>query len=392
MTSSLSWIEIDIDAIAHNIRQFKKLLPRDTKLMSVVKGEAYGHGMVPTALAALRSGADWLGVFHLGEVEELRQEGILAPTLVLGYVPLDDLAKAAELDARITVSSLDTIEAASRAAGKKDKKLRLHLKLETGTSRLGLSEKQLREAISVLQNDDNLVLEGIHTHFANIEDTTEHDYAKRQLEEFRRLLAIVHGEGIDVPLPHTACSAAAILFPETYFSMVRVGIGMYGLWPSKETYLSSIQKGLSPPELVPAMTWKTIVAQVKTVPAGAYVGYGCTYRTTRETRLAILPIGYANGYDRLLSNQGHVLIKGVRAPIRGRVCMNLTMVDVTDIPGVSLEDEVVLLGNREKEHISAEQMAAWAQTINYEIVTRADPYARRDFIEAREEDTPGDST
>ena len=152
MTSSLSWIEIDTDAIAHNIRQFKKLLPRETKLMAVVKGEAYGHGMVPTALAALRSGADWLGVFNLAEVEELRQEGILAPTLVLGYVPMDDLVEAAELDARITVSSLETIEAASRAAGKSGKKLRLHLKLETGTSRLGLFEDQLREAISALRS------------------------------------------------------------------------------------------------------------------------------------------------------------------------------------------------------------------------------------------------
>jgi alanine racemase len=380
MPSPLSWIEVDAEAIACNLRKFKSLLPSDTKLMAVVKGEAYGHGMVPTALCALRAGADWLGVFNLDEALELRQEGVMAPLLVLGYVPLADLEQALALDVRLTVSSLETISAAKEAAKKTGKKARLHLKVETGTQRLGLDEAGIKSALRMLRGDDLLVLQGIHTHFANIEDTTEHGYAKDQLERFENHLAAIREAGFDVPVPHTACSAAAILFPDTYFAMVRVGIGMYGMWPSKETYLSALQKGKDPLELRPALTWKTLVAQVKNVPVGAYVGYGCSYRTTRETKLAVLPIGYANGYDRLLSNRGHVLIRGLRAPIRGRVCMNLTMVDVTDIPGVSLEDEVVLLGRQGAEVIGAEQMASWAQTINYEIVTRADPYARRTFI------------
>ncbi len=380
MPSPLSWIEVDAEAIACNLRKFKRLLAGDTKLMAVVKGEAYGHGMVPTALCALRAGADWLGVFNLGEALELRQEGVLAPLLALGYVPLADLEEALALDVRLTVSSLETISAAKEAARKTGKKARLHLKVETGTYRLGFDEVGIKSALEMFRKDDLLVLQGIHTHFANIEDTTEHGYAKDQLERFKHYLALIREANFDVPVPHTACSAAAILFPDTYFAMVRVGIGMYGMWPSKETYLSALQDGKDPLELRPALTWKTRVAQVKSVPTGAYVGYGCTYRTTRETKLAVLPVGYANGYDRLLSNRGHVLIRGLRAPIRGRVCMNLTMVDVTDIPGVSLEDEVVLLGRQNAEEIGAEQMASWAQTINYEIVTRADPYARRTFI------------
>jgi alanine racemase len=375
MPRPLSWIEIDTESVACNLRKFKGLLSESTKLLAVVKGEAYGHKMIEVARAALKAGSEWLGVFHLGEVAELRKAGIDAPVLILGYVPQEDIKEAVELGARITVSSVETVEAARQTK----KPAYLHLKLETGTNRLGLEGEALEKVLSEIQKNGTLVLEGAHTHYANIEDTTEHGYAQRQLTRFTQILEEIRKKGFEVPLPHTACTAAAILFPETYFELVRVGIGMYGLWPSKETYVSALQKGQDPLKLEPAMTWKTIAAQVKEVPAGEYIGYGCTYRTTRKTIIAVLPVGYANGYDRLLSNCGHVLIKGTRAPIRGRVCMNLTMVDVTDIPGVALEDEVVLLGRQGEEQITAEQMASWAQTINYEIVTRADPHAPRKF-------------
>jgi alanine racemase len=383
MPKPLSWIEVDREAIAHNLRQFAALLPTQTKLMAVVKGEAYGHGMLEVAKTAVRAGADWLGVFHLGEAAALRKAGIEAPLLVLGYVPLSDFEEAVSLDASVTVSSLETLDAAARAGRKVGKKARLHLKLETGTHRLGLEGEHLREAAARIRADEWLMVEGAHTHFANIEDTTEHDFARAQLERFRARLGELRAAGLEVPFPHTACSAATILFPETYFSLVRVGIGMYGLWPSKETYLSAFSRGKDPIQLKPAMTWKTRVIQVKEIPSGAYVGYGLTYRTTRPTLLAILPIGYANGYDRQLSNRAHVLIGGVRAPVRGRVCMNLCMVDVTDLPAVHLEDEVVILGRSQDEQISAEQIASWAQTINYEVVTRADPTAPRVYVSDR---------
>jgi alanine racemase len=376
MPQPLSWIEVDTSAIACNLRKFKGLLSENTKLLAVVKGEAYGHQMIDVARTALEAGSEWLGVFHLGEVAQLRSAGIDAPVLVLGYVPKEDIKEAVELGARITVSSAETVEAARQVG----KPTYLHLKLETGTNRLGLQGEALEKVLAEIKKNGTLILEGAHTHYANIEDTTEHGYAQSQLGRFSELLDEIRKQGFEVPVPHTACTAAAILFPETYFELVRVGIGMYGLWPSKETYVSALQKGKDPLKLEPAMTWKTIVAQAKEVPAGEYIGYGCTYRTTRKTIIAVLPVGYANGYDRLLGNSGHVLIKGTRAPIRGRVCMNLTMVDVTDIPGVALEDEVVLLGRQGEEQITAEQMASWAQTINYEIVTRADPHAPRKFV------------
>ncbi len=380
MINPLSWIEIDAKALRSNIKVFRSRLPKETSLMAVVKGEAYGHGMLPVAKIAVEGGADWLGVFSLEEVKRLREAGIEHPVLVMGYVPQKDIKEALELGARITVTSIQTAKAASKAARQCGLKAKLHIKLETGTHRLGMEGKELDEVLSVILADENLILEGAHTHFANIEDTTEHDYAGGQLERFEQQLSMIRTKGFDVPLPHTACTAAAILFPETYFKMVRVGIGQYGLWPSKETYLSALKKDSGSIDLKPAMTWKTMVAQVKEIPKGAYVGYGCTYKTTRPTRLAILPVGYYNGYDRLLSNTGHVLVRGMRAPIRGRVCMNLTMVDITDIKGVELEDEVVLLGHQGDESIDAQQLAAWAHTINYEVVTRADPRAPRLII------------
>lgn len=381
MATALSWIEVDTTAIRDNLRGFAARLAPGIRLLAVVKGNAYGHGMLPVARAALEAGAQWLGVFHLGEVEQLRAAGIEAPVLILGYVPAGDMELALQLGARITASSPETISAAGEAAARSGLPARLHLKVECGTHRLGVSEEQLPRVFKLLGELPQVKLEGVHTHFANIEDTTEHDYARRQLQRFRDYLQALRQAGLEVKLPHTACTAAAILFPDTHFAMVRVGIGLYGLWPSKETQLSALQAGRPQPSLRPALCWKTRVVQVKDIPAGAYVGYGCSHRTTRPTRLAVLPVGYANGYDRLLSNRGHVLVAGTRAPILGRVCMNLTMVDVTDIPDVALEQEVVLLGRQGEENISAEQMAGWAQTINYEVVTRADPHAQRIVVD-----------
>jgi len=376
----LSWIEIDAKALRHNVKTIRGLLPPGVTMMAVVKGNAYGHGMLQVARLALEAGADWLGVFNLQEAEQLRSTGVTSPIMLLGYVPLEDLTLARRLEVHFTVSSLETLHAILEQRDAQLPPALVHIKVECGTHRLGLDEEQFRMALHLIKKKDAVQLEGIHTHFANIEDTTEHDYARGQMDRFQGYLEIARRHRVAIPRPHTACTAATLLFPQTYHGLVRVGIGLYGLWPSKETYLSALLKSRQAPRLQPVMSWKTRVIQVKNVPAGAYIGYGCTYRTTRDTRLAILPVGYANGYDRQLSNRGHVLIAGRRAPIRGRVCMNLTMVDVSDIPQVKLEDEVVLLGRQGEEEVSAELMAGWSQTINYEIVTRADPFAPRRVI------------
>ena len=214
-------------------------------------------------------------------------------------------------------------------------------------------------------------------YFDNIEDTTDHSYARYQLDNFTQICQMLEEHGITIPIKHIACTAATILFPATYFDMVRIGIGMYGLWPSKETYLSCILQNREPIQLKPILTWKTRIAQIKEIPKDAFVGYGCTFRATRDTMLAVLPIGYYDGYSRGFSNVSYVLINGQRAPVRGRVAMDFIMVDVTDIPDVKVEDEVVLLGKDGDDNITADDLASMAGTINYEIVTRINPLIPR---------------
>jgi alanine racemase len=249
--------------------------------------------------------------------------------------------------------------------------VRVHLKVETGTHRQGIEGDDLEDLLEYLRTVPRLQVEGVYTHFANIEDTTDHGYALRQAERFRMALAEVEAAGFHQAKRHAACSAAIALFPETHLDMVRLGISQYGIWSSKETRVSFQNlHETAESTLRPVLSWKARVSQVKWIPADAYVGYGCTYQTTRRTRLAVLPVGYGDGYDRHLSNTAHVLVRGCRAPVLGRVCMNLTMIDVTDVPGVAVEDEVVLLGRQGENEVTAEQLAALVGTISYEILAR----------------------
>ena len=377
----MTWVEISRAALGHNVSQFRKLIGDERVLSGVVKANAYGHGIVEVSRILLEAGVNWLGVHSLDEALTLRQAGIESPIILLGYIPLADLKEAVQKELRLTVYNLETVKELGEITNELQRKAYLHLKLETGTQRQGILEADIPNFLERLKKNQHLVLEGASTHFANIEDTTDHSYAKGQLEEFTRLAKLIEDNGVSIPLKHTACTAAALLFPETYFEMLRLGIGLYGLWPSKETYVSCLQRGDDMPELRPVLTWKTRIAQLKTIPEGSYVGYGCTYRTTHKTRLAILPLGYYEGYPRGLSNVGWVLVRGVRAPVRGRVCMNNIMVDVTDIPEAELEDEVVLLGRFGDEILSAEQLASMVGSINYEIVSTINPLLPRIVVE-----------
>ena len=316
----------------------------------------------------------------LEEALIIKKNGVSLPILILGYVALVDLPEAVENEFRLTVYNKETIERLREITSKIKKKAYLHIKVETGTHRQGINKEELISFIKFIKKYPYLSIEGLSTHFANIEDTTDHSYAQKQLDIFNSCIELLKREGISIPVKHTACTAATILFPETYFDMVRVGIGIYGLWPSKETYLSCLLRSRQLVSLKPILTWKTRIAQIKNVPEGAFIGYGCTYKTTRPTKLAVLPIGYYDGYDRKLSNFSYVLIRGKRAPVRGRIAMNMITVDITDIPGVKLEDEVVLLGEQGNEIISAEHLASLCGTINYEIVTRINPLIPRIVI------------
>ncbi|MCP2604995.1 alanine racemase [Candidatus Aminicenantes bacterium AH-873-B07] len=369
----IQWIEINSSAFKSNIDQFKNLIGANRKLLIVVKANAYGHGIIEISRLATNYGADWLGVNSIEEGLIIKENKIDLPILILGYVQLSDLSEVVENNFRLVVYNKETIKKLGEIASKKKKKVYIHIKLETGTHRQGIRKEELLPLIKLIKNYPYLFIEGISTHFANIEDTTNHTYAQKQLDKFNSCIKLLKTNKISIQIKHTACTAATILFPETYFDMVRVGIGIYGLWPSKETYLSCLLRGRKPVNLKPILTWKTKIAQIKNVPEGSFIGYGCTYKTTRPTKLAVLPVGYYDGYDRKLSNSSYVLIKGKRAPLRGRVAMNMITVDITDIPGVKLEDEVVLLGNQGNEIISAEYLASLCGTINYEIVTRINP-------------------
>jgi len=375
MNKNIIWVEVDKKAIQANIRAFRRLLPPHVRFMPVIKSNAYGHGLPEVAsILAEAKQVDWLGLNSLDEALLLRRTGIRKPLLLLGYVPLSRLAEAARNEIRLTVYNKETILALSQIRA--NKKIFLHIKLETGTNRQGVSLDEAVKLATLIKKYSHLSLEGYSTHFANIEDTTDRSYPDSQKENYRRMISRLEKLGYGAPVNHVACTAAALIFPDTHKNLARIGIGLYGLWPSRETMLAVRDRD---PifKLEPVLSWKTRVAQVKIVPSGSFVSYGCTYRTTRRTRLAVLPVGYYDGYDRKLSNTAHVLIKGKRAPIRGRVCMNICLADITDIPGVKLEDEVVLLGRQGKEHISAEQLAQWIGTINYEVVTRINPFLPR---------------
>ncbi len=369
-----NWIELSSSALLHNATLFRRLIGRDLALMAVVKANAYGHGMLPVAKTIEESCADWFGVFTAAEGLALREAGITVPILVLGATSREQIDGAVEAGLRLSIMSTrgvkDLLDHPSCA------RVPVHLKLETGTNRQGLVGAQLPQAVSLLAGG-GVAIEGAYTHFADIEDTTDHTFAAGQIDRFGALLEQMD---VTVPIPHTACTAATILFSNTHFRMVRVGIGLFGLWPSKETQVSAAALERNDLDLRPVMTWKTRIAQIKDVSTGEYVGYGRTFRATRPTRIAVLPVGYADGYDRKLSGGAHTLVLGTRAPVVGRICMNLTMVDVTDVAQARAGDEVVLLGSVGDESVSAEDLARLADTINYEIVTRAAPGSPRILV------------
>ncbi|MBU1017452.1 alanine racemase [Patescibacteria group bacterium] len=360
----LTWVEISESALAHNLKTFRKLVGKDVVLAPAVKANAYGHGLLECARIFEKNGADYLCVNALFEAVVLREAGIKIPLLIIGYTPLSDLADL-PTNTELVVYNLETVE----TLGKIGKKVGIHLKIETGNHRQGIELTDLPDFIRQLQQHPNLILKGVSTHFANLEDRINHEYALYQLKEFNKAVHELERSGHAPHYRHCANTAAAILLPEAHFNFVRTGIGNYGLWPSEKTEMAAKRANIGI-DLKPALTWKTVVAQIKEVKKGALVGYGCTHEMPYNGRIAVLPVGYYDGFVRLLSSRGSVLIHGKKAPVIGRVCMNMIMADVTDIPNVKLEDEVVLIGKQKNEEISAEAIGEQSQTINYEVTTR----------------------
>jgi len=361
---SLTRAAIDLTALVHNYQELRRLAAPSAKMMAVVKADGYGHGAVRVSQTALENGADWLAVARISEVVQLRDSGIGAPLLLFGICFPEQISYLVENRTRASVASLASAKVLSEEAGRLGVRLQVHIKVDTGMGRLGESTEQMSRTVqSVLDLAalPHLAVEGIYTHFASA-DSADKSSARRQLNLFMELLHELKKHNFEVPLRHAANSAAIIELPESHLDLVRPGIAQYGLWPSGETDRSLI-------DLKPVMSLKSRIIQLKEVPAGFKISYGSTYETLKPTRIATVPVGYADGYSRLLSSRGVMLVHGVRVPVVGRVCMDLTMIDVGGVKGVETGDEVVWMGRQGAEAISAEEIATSVQTINYEVVT-----------------------
>ena len=356
-----TWLEIDLGAVADNTRHLRAQAA-PAALMAVIKADAYGHGGLQVARTALHNGAGWLGVACLPEGAALRRAGVDARMLVLGYTPTWQAREALRLDLDVTVFDEDTAAALSKAAVALDRPARVHVKVDTGLHRLGIAPQDALAFLARLRDLPGLEVVGLFTHFAVADDLSAEGRAatEAQVAAFDRLLAELEAAGLRPPLVHAANSAALLTRPETRYDLARLGISLYGLDPSPE---------VRDPALRPALSWKTQVAQVRELAPGEAVGYGRTWRAERESRVATIPVGYADGFRRAPRHWRHVLVRGCEAPLVGRVSMDQAAIDVSEVPGVRQGDEVVLIGRQGEAEIRAEQAAAWLGTIHYELVS-----------------------
>jgi len=367
----LNWAEINLEAIAHNIKQLHQHLQPGTQLMAVVKKNAYGHGAVQVAKAAVAAGAEWLGVYSLEEGMELRDAGITAPVLILGAIPRAQAATVVESKLTPTVIEPKLPQALDRAAQDLNTTITVHVKVDTGLNRYGASLGDIAGLLHFIAGLGRVRVGGLYTHFAS-SDEPDRRTTDTQLQRFLEAAA-------NLPEPkflHAANSAAILRFPETHLNLVRLGIAMYGAYPSPAT-------GRAVP-LRPVLSLKSRVIRLHWMSPGEGVSYGLTWIAEKDALMALVPFGYGHGLPRLLSNRGQVLVHGQRVPIRGRVCMDQCVVDVTAVPEVKVGDEVVLLGCQGSEEITADEIANWADTISYEVFTGIWTGLRRIYVAAEQ--------
>lgn len=372
------WAEIDLAAVAHNVRELRRATRPAADLMAVVKADGYGHGAVEISRQALANGAKWLGVARLDEAEALREAGIEAPILLFGPTPWSSVRRLRELDLTQTVFSLEYARTLSQAVGAAGGPVRVQIKIDTGMGRLGLLDgssldcatgrrrpeapaEDLARQVEAIVRLPGLQAEGIYTHFAG-SDLADKTFAHRQLARFLDLVERLRRSGVAFRYVHAANSAALLDLPDSHLDLVRPGIALYGLYPSAHVERSRVV-------LKPALTLKARIVQIKEVPAGFKVSYGMTYETSRPTRIATVSVGYADGLRRSLGSRGSMLVRGARAPIVGRVCMDLTMLDVGDIEALRAGDEVIVFGGEGTGAPTTDEIASELGTISYEIVT-----------------------
>ncbi|MFT9848899.1 alanine racemase [Aneurinibacillus sp. REN35] len=368
------WAEVNLDAIGENIQTFRKHIPQEAKIMAVVKADGYGHGAYEVAQRALAEGAEWLGVALLDEALELRTQGITAPILVLSSFPVRGVELALSHDITMTVYQVEYLREVGRIAEKMQRQARVHIKVDTGMGRIGMrSVEELLAFCEQAKKCSWIQIEGMFTHFATA-DEEDTSYTLEQYQEFQRFVDELTKVGVTIPLLYTNNSAAAMFYPERSRHMIRLGISLYGQYPSGYAKTTHIP-------LTTAFQWKARISHVKRVPTGTKVSYGATYEAPIEAIIATIPVGYADGYNRMLSNKGYVLVKGRRARVVGRVCMDQFMVDVTHIPNVAVGEEAVLIGHQGQEEITVDEMAEWLGTINYEVTCMVSKRVPRVYME-----------
>ena len=368
-----TWIEISQGALKHNCGVFRRLIGPKCRLMAVVKSNAYGHGLFDFSFAAERFGADWFGVDSIVEAEHLREAGLKKPILVLGLTLKDKIESARKNNISLTIADFPSLENLT-AVKKGTPKLKIHLKIDTGMHRQGFFVSEIPAVIKILKKKLPAVeIEGVYTHFASAKNPAFPFETLRQMGEFKKAIALLEAAGFRRLIKHAAATAGTIIFPQSHFDMVRIGIGLYGLWPSKETQAAFEREF----QLKSVLSWKTIVGQIKKLPKNSRIGYDLTEAVKRDSRVAILPIGYWHGFPRLLSSVGKVLIKGKEAKVLGRVSMDMISVDITGIKNAKTGDEAVLIGRDVRGEISADDLAFLTDTTSYEIVTRLNPLMKR---------------
>lgn len=368
MPNRPAWAQIDLGALAHNYREIKKQLKPGVRLCAVVKANAYGHGAVPVARAAVAAGASYLAVAALSEGIALREAGFTEPILLLGLVLPEDARDVVYYGITQTVCDLSLAKALSAEAVRQCRTAKIHLKADTGMGRIGVRPEEIGALAAAIAALPGLEIEGLFSHFATA-DSRDKSYARQQLERFRQAIAAVKANGVMPAICHIAESAAILEIPEAHFDMVRAGVIQYGLWPSAEV--------THPITIRPLMKLQARVIWIKTVKKGESIGYGRGFVAARDSRIATLPIGYADGYIRAYGAQGWVELHGMRAKIAGRVCMDQVMVDVTDIPEVAIGDIATLFGS---ETLTIDDAAAWLGTINYEIPCLLGPRVPRIYV------------
>ncbi|MCX6782179.1 MAG: alanine racemase [Candidatus Magasanikbacteria bacterium] len=366
-------VEIDSLAIKFNLRQFRKLIGKKTLLMPVVKANAYGHGFLEVARICDKSPqVDRICVINDEEALSLIENRIRKPVQILTFFDTKSAKIGLKLAKKGVIFPLFSLEQAkflNKIGDKAGKNLRVHIKVDTGASRVGLLPKEVIPFLEKVKKFPRLKIEGLYSHFAASEE--DRIFTEHQMKNFEKLVHEMESKGYRIPIKHFACSAASVLFAKSRLNAIRLGLSLYGLYPD----VSSPGKI----KLQPALSWHTKIIQVRTVPAWTKIGYGGSFTTKKSTKLAVLPIGYWDGYDRGLGNNAFVIIGGKRCSIRGRICMNICMADVSAVKKVKAGDVATLIGKQGKASVSADELAKWANTINYEIVDRINPLTPRIF-------------